>query len=97
VFPIDVAMLSRRKHFKANFDAAWASDSSNSPEELREYKNADNLFHQTKIGRILLPVAKPETDRLRMLREQVRIVRSGDVNIGSEDRRNFLLQTVVTH
>jgi hypothetical protein len=50
-------MLSRREHFKANFHAAWASDSSNSPEALRESENTNNFFHQTEISPILLPVA----------------------------------------
>ena len=36
-------------------------------------KNANNFFHQTEIRPILLPVAEPETDRVRMLREQGRI------------------------
>jgi hypothetical protein len=90
-------MLSRREHFKENFHAAWASDSSNSPEALREVENTNNLFHQTEISPILLPVAEPETDRVRMLREQGRICRSGDVNSGFGGRRNFLLQTAVTH
>jgi hypothetical protein len=97
VFPIAFAMLSRREHFKENFHAAWASDSSNSPEARCESENANNLFHQTEISLILLSVAEPETDRVRMLREQGRIVRSGDVNIGSEGQGNFLLQTAVTH
>jgi hypothetical protein len=56
-------MLSRREHFKENFHAAWASDSSNSPEALLESENTNNLFHQTEISPILLPVAEPETDR----------------------------------
>jgi hypothetical protein len=85
-------MLSRREHFKENFHAAGASDSSNSSEALRESKNANNLFHQTEISLILLPVAEPETDRVRMLREQGRIYRSGDVIVGSEGQRNFLLR-----
>jgi hypothetical protein len=76
---------------------AWASDSSNSPEPLREFENKNNLFHQTEISPILLPVVEPETDRVRMLREQGRIVRSGDVSIGSEGQGNLLLQTAVTH
>jgi hypothetical protein len=54
VFPIAFAMLSRREHFKENFHAAWASDSSNAPESLRESKNTNNLFHQTEISPILL-------------------------------------------
>jgi hypothetical protein len=97
VFPVAFAMLSRREHFKENFHAAWASDSSNPPEARCESENANNLFHQTEISLILLSVAEPETDRVRMLREQGRIVRSGDVNIGSEGQGNFLLQTAVTH
>jgi hypothetical protein len=60
-------MLSRREHFKQNFDAAWASDSWNSPESVRESEDKNNLFHQTEIRPILLPVAEPETDRVRML------------------------------
>ena len=82
-------MLSRREHFKQNFDAAWASDSSNSPEAPRESENANNFFPQTEIRPILLPVAEPETDRVRMLREQGRIYRSGDVSMGSEGREIF--------
>ena len=39
VFPIAFAMLSRREHFKENFHAAWASNSSNSPEAMRESEN----------------------------------------------------------
>ena len=89
VFPVAFTMLSRREHFKDNFHAAWASDSSNSPESLRESENTNNLFHQTEISLILLPVAEPETDRVRMLREQGRIYRSGDVNIGSEGSEIF--------
>jgi hypothetical protein len=97
VFPIAYAMLSRREHFKDNFHAAWASDSSNSPETLRESENTNNLFHKIEISLILLPVAEPETDRVRMLREQGRVYRSGDVSIGSEGQGNFLLQKAVTH
>ena len=70
VFPIAFAMLSRREHFKGNFHAAGASDSSNAPEARRESENINNLFHQTEISLMLLPVAEPETDRVRMLREQ---------------------------
>jgi hypothetical protein len=97
VFPVVFNMLSRREHFKEDFHADWASDSSNSPEVRRESENTNNLFHQTEISLILLPVAEPETDRLRMLREQGRIYLSGDVNIGFEGSENFLLQTAVTH
>jgi hypothetical protein len=82
-------MLSRREHFKENFHAAWASDSSNSPEARRESENIDSFFHQIEISLILLPVAEPETDRVRMLREQGRIYRSGDVSIGSEGSEIF--------
>jgi hypothetical protein len=46
---------------------------------LRESENTNNLFHQTEIRLILLPVAEPETDRVRMLREQGRVYLSGDV------------------
>jgi hypothetical protein len=53
-------MLSRREHFKENFHAAWASDSSNSPEARRESENTNNLFHQAEISLIVLPVAEPE-------------------------------------
>jgi hypothetical protein len=97
VFPIAFPMLSRREHFKENFHAARASDSSNSPEALRESENTNNLFHQNEISLILLPVAEPETDRVRMLREQGRIYRSVDVSFGSEGSEIFLLQTAVTH
>jgi hypothetical protein len=97
VFPVAFAMLSRREHFKENFHAAWASDSSNSPEAWRESENIDNFFHQIEISLILLPVAEPETDRVRMLREQGMICRSGDVSIGPVGQGNFLLQTAVTH
>jgi hypothetical protein len=97
VFPIVHNIVSRPEHFKDNFHAARASDSSNSPESLRESENTNNFFHRTEISLILLPVAEPETDRVRMLREQARIYRSDDVSIGSEGQGNFLLQTAVTH
>jgi hypothetical protein len=68
-FPIAFNRLSRRGHFKDNFHAAWASDSSDAPESPRESEKTNNLFHQTEISPILLPVAEPETDRVRTLRE----------------------------
>jgi hypothetical protein len=52
-------------------------------------KKTNNLFHQTEIRPILLSVAEPETDRVRMLREQGKIDLSGDLNVGSEGREIF--------
>jgi hypothetical protein len=52
-------------------------------------KKTNNLSHQTEIRPILLSVAEPETDRVRMLREQGSLYRSGDVDNESEAAKFF--------
>jgi hypothetical protein len=78
-FPRRVQHAGETRTLQRKLPWGLGSDSSNSPEALRESENTDNFFPQTEIILILLPVVEPETDRVRMLREQGKIYRSGDV------------------